>query len=89
MMYFTLWSGLAGTSHVPLYQLIPLLHSEAKDLPIQITLMYEDKLAEQQKRQCQEMQGLIFEVWGDYAGEAITYMALLKQISKIYAPNVS
>ncbi|XP_069114505.1 uncharacterized protein [Argopecten irradians] len=79
-------SHTARDTTPPFYVLVPLLHEEAKKLPLQKQMVEEGALTRLQRSATRQFQGKIFRLWSKYEAEIITCLELLNTISKINGP---
>ena len=76
----------ASKDNLDLYFLVTLLHSEAKLVQLQVSLLSVSKLKRSQKKSQRDMEGKIFNAWDAFiSGEKIP-KELLKTVSRVYAP---
>ncbi|XP_069105836.1 uncharacterized protein [Argopecten irradians] len=68
----------------PFYVLVPLLHEEAKKLPLQKQMVEEGALTRLQRSATRQFQGKIFRLWSKYEAEIITCLELLNTIRTGY-----
>ena len=76
-------NGMAGSSHIPFYVLVPLLYKKAKNVTVELRLVKDGKHTRRQRRQFRTVQGKIFALWKRYEDREITTNHLLKACSKI------
>ncbi|KAK3698433.1 hypothetical protein QZH41_010007, partial [Actinostola sp. cb2023] len=67
----------ASGRHLPLYELIELLHREAKLCAIQIRLVSNQKLTRMQRKKYKRLQTKVFQVWKEYEDRVKTASQLL------------
>ena len=67
----------ANEAGVAFYVLIPMLHAEARLLPLQVRLVSEKKLARYQRKTYRELQRRLLEYWEDFNEERVTIGRLL------------
>ena len=60
-------AGQVGARCRSIYCLVPLLHSEAQLLQLQMKLVSEKKLKRYHRQRYHSMQGKIFKLWDEYA----------------------
>lgn len=76
----------SGRPRLPLYQLIELLHMEAKLVQLQMRLVADKKLARIQRKRYRGYQQKIFVLWGEYSNREKTVQQLLKGCSFLNDP---
>lgn len=76
----------SGRPRLPLYQLIELLHMEAKLVQLQMRLVADKKLARIQRKRYRGYQQKIFVLWGKYSNREKTVQQLLKGCSFLNGP---
>jgi len=78
----------ARRGKLDLYQLAPLLHTEANFVELQVTLVSEGRLHRHQHCHYAGLQGRRDTYWTEYKSGSISTWKLLRQCSHIYAPVV-
>lgn len=78
----------ANDEKPPFYVLIPLLHKEAKLLPIQMKLVSEGKLTRYQRTVARTNQAILFNIWEQYSAGSISTTRLLNQCGRVNGPVV-
>lgn len=78
----------ARRGNLDLYQLAPMLHTEARFVELQVTLVSEGRLRRHQRRRYTRLQGRLDRYWTEYENGATSTSKLLRRCSHIYAPNV-
>ena len=73
-------------NHLPFYQLVQFLYSEAELVSTQAQFISDDKLMRRQRTQYKDQQAKIFSLWENHSAKEIGTSELLKQISQIYCP---
>ena len=73
--------------HLPFYELIELLHREAKLVAIQIRLVSNQKLTRIQRRAYRQLQSKVFGLWEKYENGERTAAQLLKSMSRLNGPT--
>ncbi|KAJ8314678.1 hypothetical protein KUTeg_006828 [Tegillarca granosa] len=76
-----------GEEQKPFYVLIPLLHTEAKMVPLQAKLVSEKKLKRYQRQSTRYVQSQLFLLWENYRNGELTISQLLRQSSKLNGPT--
>ena len=76
----------ASKDYLNVYLLITLLHSEAKLVQLQVSLLSVSKLKRNQKKSQRDMKGKIFNVWDAFTSREKNPKDLLKTVSRVYAP---
>ena len=62
-------------------EVIPLLHKEAKLLPIQMKLVSEGKLTRYQHKLARTNQAILFNLWEQYSAGSISTTRLLNSVA--------
>ncbi|KAJ8321492.1 hypothetical protein KUTeg_000956 [Tegillarca granosa] len=75
-----------GSTNVPFYLLIQLLHREAKCLPTQIKLICEGKLKRVQRKSTLKLFKKLHSLWNAYENGEVSTSHILKRCGRIYAP---
>jgi len=75
-----------GRSHLPFYELVELLHNEARVCELSIKLISSGKLKGIQKRKYRNLQRKIFDLWEKFENNEKSAVQLLKACSAWMAP---
>jgi hypothetical protein len=72
--------------HLPFYQLVDFLYTEARLVTLQAQLVADDKLKRDQRAKYKKQQGKIFDLWDKYSAGDLDVKELLKEMSKVHCP---
>lgn len=75
-----------GHDNINMYELIEVLHKEAKFVSIQCKLVTDEKLKRYQRLKYQKYQKNIFDLWDSFTEKKITPIQLLRELSKHHFP---
>ncbi|KAK3727606.1 hypothetical protein QZH41_012639 [Actinostola sp. cb2023] len=78
-----------GRCHLPLYEMISLLHGEARLCQLNIRLVSNGKLKRIQRKKYRNMQAKIFNMWSKYESREKNAFQLLKSCSRLNGPSRS
>ena len=81
-------NSMTRRNHLPFYQLVSLLHSEAILVNVQMQFIADEKLQRLQRVQRRRQQGQIFMVWDAYINLQLDAQELMAKMSKIYKPCI-
>ncbi|XP_041372005.1 uncharacterized protein LOC121385401 [Gigantopelta aegis] len=70
----------------PFYKLIPMLHNEARLIPLICRFVSERKMRRRQRKAFVDVQGKIFQLWGRYTAGGVSTSRFLSACGKLYAP---
>ena len=76
----------SGKWNMPFYQLIDLLHQEARLTELRIRLVSEKKLKGIQRAKYRSLQAKIFKLWDDFSNQRKNADQLLKQCAHLNGP---
>ena len=72
----------------PFFQLLQILHREARLVPLQVRLLNEGRIVRQQRRVTQRHQGRLHRLWDSYDQGTLTTGQLLKALSNVCRPRI-
>ena len=81
-------NGRAGRHTVQFYNVVKLLHAEARFVTVQFKLVKESRLCRNQRRMYRQIQGRVFKLWDDYQAKQITTSALLAACKHLTGPSL-
>ena len=81
-------NGRAGRHTVQFYNVVKLLHAEARFVTVQLKLVKESRLCRNQRRMYRQIQGRVFKLWDDYQTKQITTSALLAACKHLTGPSL-
>ncbi|XP_041364299.1 uncharacterized protein LOC121379714 [Gigantopelta aegis] len=70
----------------PFYKLVPMLHTEARLVPLTCPFVSERKMRRRQRKAFRNLQGKIFELWGCCTDGEVSTSRFLSACGKLYAP---
>ena len=77
-----------GRGQIQFYLLVPLLHTEARLVPLQARLVMDGKLERYQRKIFKNRQGRFFKLWDEYTEGTTTTSQLLRACAHLNAPSL-
>ena len=71
------------------YMLADTLYQEAEFVGIQTRLVAENKLKRYHRAKYSELQGRLYDLWGQYENKGISASKLLRECGKVYSPTIT